>query len=176
MNCRSKLGRLKVIKQSKWKLHISKSFTALLSTNQNPISHMEWSNDSFKKMPPKPLPYIHIKAETMPEIAASLSTMPKLLKRPHAKILAFADSGCQTCTAGTELLRILRYPKEALIPTTHKISGITAQIQKNRNHWSAASQIFCKRTHLTPTSLHNQQHTRHIPFPVDPHRSRHPHY
>ena len=86
---------------------------------------MEWSNGSFKPRSPKPLPCLSIKVETMPDVTCSMSEISNPPKRAHTKIQAFADSGCQTCTAGTDLLKSLRYPQAALIPTSHKISGIT---------------------------------------------------
>ena len=41
------------------------------------------------------------------------------------KIRAYADSCCQTCTAGTDFLSSINFPPKALIQTTHKIIGIT---------------------------------------------------
>jgi len=41
------------------------------------------------------------------------------------KLSAFADSCCQTCTAGEEFLNQLKYPSNSLITTSHRIVGIT---------------------------------------------------
>ena len=40
-------------------------------------------------------------------------------------VLAVADTGCQTTTAGIEILRALDVDESFLIPTKHKIIGIT---------------------------------------------------
>ena len=40
-------------------------------------------------------------------------------------IQTIADTGCQTCTAGPELLEELRYPDDYLIQCSHRIAGIT---------------------------------------------------
>lgn len=43
---------------------------------------------------------------------------------PHT-VTAYADSCCQTCTAGTDLLEQIGVPESYLVPTRHRIVGIT---------------------------------------------------
>jgi len=38
---------------------------------------------------------------------------------------ALADTGCQTCTAGADILRQLKIDKKMLVPSCHRIAGIT---------------------------------------------------
>ena len=85
---------------------------------------MEWQDNSF--IPARP--------ESPPKIDISI----KILEKTHEQfgkkngpiitdILteAIADSGCQTCTAGPELLNKLKCPRAYLVKTKHKIVGIT---------------------------------------------------
>ena len=39
---------------------------------------------------------------------------------------SIADTGCQTCTGGTDILEVLKCPRSYLVPTTHRIMGINA--------------------------------------------------
>ena len=41
------------------------------------------------------------------------------------EIDSFADSGAQTCSSGPEILQHLNCPEKYLIPTSHRIKGIT---------------------------------------------------
>lgn len=85
---------------------------------------MEWHNDSFNPSQPEP----------PPKIPVTISILQKTHKRfgkgdiqlaTNALTDAIADSGCQTCTAGPEILTKLRCPHHYLVKTRHKIIGIT---------------------------------------------------
>ena len=85
---------------------------------------MEWKDDSF--------------APTRPESPPKIGISIKVLEQTHEQFgkkdgpiisdlrtEAVADSGCQTCTAGPELLNKLKCSYAYLVKTKHKIVGIT---------------------------------------------------
>ena len=41
------------------------------------------------------------------------------------EVKGLADTGCQTCTAGVDFLTQIQCPKSYLVPTHHRINGIT---------------------------------------------------
>ena len=85
---------------------------------------MEWLEDDFKMCPPKPLPSLKVKAEIMVESLRALGSKAPNILRNKTNLSVFADSCCQTCTAGPGLIASLGCPETALAPTTHAINGI----------------------------------------------------
>ena len=51
----------------------------------------------------------------------------KGIHRPHP-LDAVADSGCQTCSAGVDVLQKIGVPISYLVPTSHRIVGITESL------------------------------------------------
>ena len=85
---------------------------------------MEWHKNSFNPSRPEPPPVVPV----------TINVIQKTHKRFGKEDLplafnvdtnAIADSGCQTCTAGPEILTKLRCPNQYLVKTKHKIIGIT---------------------------------------------------
>ena len=87
---------------------------------------MAWSEEGekFVKKPPTPSPLLPVKLTLLTDSHKQFGIYcnQKVLER---KLTAVADTGCQTTTAGTDLLEALRIPKQFLIPTRHLIVGIT---------------------------------------------------
>ena len=107
-----------------------KSYVAALIKNAKSKSkgqpHMEWENDRFVPKKPAPSPYVSVKVSVMHESHKKLGVKLRGRRKECSRnIQALADSGCQTCTAGKELLDILDIPESFLVPTTHRIMGIT---------------------------------------------------
>ena len=102
--------RQQSIRQAKWKQRSAKCRTAAAaSVITKEVPHMEWSGDSFKPCSPKPLPSLQISAEILhrSHTQFGISQPPASVSNP-VKLSAFADSCCQTCTAGEEFLNQLR--------------------------------------------------------------------
>ena len=86
---------------------------------------MEWKGDSFAPSRPEKSPTLIVSVEIMQHTHERFG---KKLFRPlqRTNLTATADSGCQTCTAGPELLTDLKCPTSYLVKTRHRINGITA--------------------------------------------------
>ena len=90
---------------------------------------MEWISGNFKECTPKPLPSLIVKAEIMEESLKALGGKTTTNQKNN-KLTVYADSCCQTCTAGPDLIAALGCPETALAPTSHSINGITeAKVQ-----------------------------------------------
>ena len=88
-------------------------------------SHMEWNGDRFA---PQRLSGSSKLAVTVNVMFNEHSQLGTELTDNHYTthiVEAIADSGCQTCTAGVDLLQKIRYPESCLLPTRHQIIGIT---------------------------------------------------
>ena len=90
------------------------------------LPHMEWDRraDQFTKKPPAPPPIINVKTTILRDIHERYGFRIKKNSNPTS-VEAIADTGCQTITAGIDILRKLKVSKRSLVPTTHKILGIT---------------------------------------------------
>ena len=90
--------------------------------------HMEWDGSSFTPTPPSPSPRMDVKVSIMHTAHEKFGMKWKGSRRgaykPHT-VSTLADSGCQTSTAGVDLLEEIGCPITYLIPTTHRIMGIT---------------------------------------------------
>ena len=91
--------------------------------------HLCWNKeaDSFQPHAPPPSPIMMVTVRILTDVH-------KRYGRPveeHTSIVvssqieAIADTGCQTCTSGSKLLKHLKVPLSYLIPTRHRIIGIT---------------------------------------------------
>ena len=108
--------RQQTIRQAKWKQRNAKCRTATAaSVFTKEVPHMEWSGNSFKPCSPKPLPTLQISAEILhrSHTQFGISQPPASVSNP-VKLSAFADSCCQTCTAGKKFLNQLKYPSNSL--------------------------------------------------------------
>ena len=89
------------------------------------MPHLDWNREQFKRSPPDPPPLAAV------EVAMMLRTHAKfgcVLTGPvshNSHIIAFADTGAQTCSIGPEIQELLGYSDEYLVPTTNRIRGIT---------------------------------------------------
>ena len=81
---------------------------------------MEWNKNEQKFMEQHPAPPPMIDVEI-----AVISLDGKLTNKVMAKAKSCADSGCQTSTAGSDILKDLNIKPEELIHTKHGILGIT---------------------------------------------------
>ena len=45
--------------------------------------------------------------------------------KDQTEVVAYADSGAQTCASGPELLSTLSLDPSSLMPTSHRITGVT---------------------------------------------------
>ena len=90
------------------------------------VPHMEWNEhaNSFEKKAPSPSPRINVIVKLMSEAHEKFGIhCNKIL--PPKTMSAITDSGCQTTSAGINVLRELNIPERFLIPTRHCIVGIT---------------------------------------------------
>ena len=90
--------------------------------------HMEWDGEKFVPQTPAPSPIIKVDA-TLMEAAHKKLGMDWKGTRKGAfltrEVKGLADTGCQTCTAGVEFLTQIQCPRSYLVPTHHRINGIT---------------------------------------------------
>ena len=103
-----------------------KSFAAsILKT----YPHMEWNGSEFSPSPPAPSPRVEVKVSLMAaahkKMGIDWSGSRKPLHQSHVTN-ALTDSGCQTCTGGEDFLETIGCPKSYLVPTSHRIMGITS--------------------------------------------------
>ena len=92
------------------------------------IPHMEWNGTDFAPKRPAPSPRIDIQVSIMhaahERFGVKWKGSRKGIHKPHT-VRTLADSGCQTCTAGIDILEEIGCPLPYLVPTSHRIMGIT---------------------------------------------------
>ena len=90
---------------------------------------MEWNGTEFSPSAPAPSPRLEVKVTLMPaahkKLGIDWSGSRKNLHQSHFTN-ALTDSGCQTCTAGQDFLEDIGCPLSYLVPTSHRIMGITS--------------------------------------------------
>ena len=86
---------------------------------------MEWNNTDhkFEKRLPKPAPCLNVEVSLMTDTHRKFGVHCE--EFPPVNISAIADTGCQTSTSGSDVLSKMKIPERYLIPTRHKIVGIT---------------------------------------------------
>lgn len=85
---------------------------------------MEWKETSFTPQRPEPPPTVNIKVNIIKKTHERFGKFtPLSIKQGVTQ--AVTDSGCQTCTAGPELLSLMNCPKSYLVTTRHRTIGIT---------------------------------------------------
>ena len=112
-----------------------KTFASEIATMVRPghpgtfYPHMEWDGTTFTPASPSPPPLMDVNISMMPAAHETLgikwSGSRRDLHKPRTTS-ALADSGCQTCTAGVDFLEKIGCPKSFLVPTSHRIMGITS--------------------------------------------------
>ena len=95
------------------------------------IPHMEWSasEDRFQFCSPKSLPRLVVNMSVLTsahrDFNKTLSPHATENLRMNASVSTCTDTGAQTCASGPELLHILNMDAQYLIPTSHRIMGVT---------------------------------------------------
>ena len=90
------------------------------------VPHMEWdSRDmAFRQAKPRSMPLMSVSITPLPHAHASFGST--LAAAPQTATLhAIADTGAQTCAAGADLLDALGLSLGDLVPTSHRIKGVT---------------------------------------------------
>jgi hypothetical protein len=130
MRQRQKKHELRVKNERNATSRADKAFAAtLLHDSKKGYPHMEWDGSMFIPQPPAPSPEIRVNASIMHSAHQKLglrwSGSRKSAYKPRS-VDAIADTGCQTCTAGIDFLEEIGCPQSYLVPTSHRIIGITA--------------------------------------------------
>ena len=90
------------------------------------IPHLLWSGKEFSRQPPTEPPTVAVEISIMHRAHTSFGRNWHGRTVPRATVIvACADTGAQTCSSGPEILALLNCPEQYLIPTSHKIRGIT---------------------------------------------------
>ena len=86
---------------------------------------MEWSTETqqFVRMRPEPSPVLTVTVSIMEKSYKDFDR--QVPKAQPLNIVAVADSGCQTSTAGKGILRMMGLSEEVLMSTRHRIVGVT---------------------------------------------------
>ena len=95
-------------------------------TQSTTVPHLEWNGGLFQISPPEPPPSVRVEIAMLPGTHAAFGRVPKdpVSLRSH-HVLAFADTGAQTCSSGPDIQKLLGYTDGYLVSTTHRIRGIT---------------------------------------------------
>ena len=92
------------------------------------VPYLQWNGTEFKPKTPSKQPTVQVEVTVMHEshriFGKRWKGSRKGIHNP-TEISTVADTGCQTCTAGPELLKEIKCPTKYLIPTRHRILGIT---------------------------------------------------
>ena len=101
---------------------------AAMSSKLRVQPHLEWIDGSFQAQKPASSPMVKLNVSLMHDAHRSFGKHLKGSRKGaygSTEIDALADTGCQTCTAGEEFLDMLNCPRDYILPTRHKIVGIT---------------------------------------------------
>ena len=92
-----------------------------------PVPNIEWDGEKFCKAVPPPLPTLQVRI--IPLIGYHKVFLKIDIRvSPNTVIArAFTDTCAQTCVAGRNFLSKTNVPEGVLIPTSHKIKGVTDQ-------------------------------------------------
>jgi len=95
------------------------------------VPHMEWSSakESFVPQRPRPLPKLSVRISIIKDAHKHFRRPiidEKCTRIQSNTVDAYADSGAQTCACGTETLHSLGMDESDLIPTSHRIVGVTS--------------------------------------------------
>ena len=90
--------------------------------------HMEWDGANFVPTKPRPSPVLEVNTALMLSAHEKFGVKWRGSRKgayQSKRVKVVADSGCQTCIAGTDLLERIGCPEDFLIPTRLSIVGIT---------------------------------------------------
>lgn len=96
-----------------------------------PTRHMEWSETagSFVNNCPKALPQLQVSVSVMAsahrDFGREIPDLELHKIRNQTRITCCTDTGAQTCASSPDILRTLNVREKYLIPTSHKIVGVT---------------------------------------------------
>ena len=94
---------------------------------------MEWDGARSRFTAEKPKALASIQVQITPLMSAHESFHSPLPPTAHATLTtAVADTGAQTCASGPALLKSIGVERKDLIPTSHRIKGVT---QSNLDIW-----------------------------------------
>ena len=110
-----------------------KAFAATVKANLKSgvprgVPHCEWDGTDFVPTRPKPPPRVDVNVSIMHAAHKKFGVDWRGSRRgihQSRNVPSIADSGCQTCSAGTDVLELLGCPRTYLVPTSHQIVGIT---------------------------------------------------
>ena len=101
----------------------------ILRRNTMKRPHLQWKDGDFKAISPAAPPKLDVNVSIMHTAHKKFGLVwngsRKCAFNTH-NIQAIADTGCQTCTIGKEILQVLHCPENYMVPTSHRIVGITA--------------------------------------------------
>ena len=87
---------------------------------------MDWNGQCFLELDPRPSPTLKVEVSVMHQAHESFGRYARHRDiKSNVATSSFADSGAQTCSSGPEILDLLNCPDEYIIPTSHRICGIT---------------------------------------------------
>jgi hypothetical protein len=95
------------------------------------LPHMEWigSDGSFRHRDPRHLPKLQVQLSVLHDAHKNFGReIPATtLRNVHDGVIvnSCADTGAQTCASGLEILKVLNVSEKFLIPTSHRIIGVT---------------------------------------------------
>ena len=114
----------------------------------NAVPHLIWNGNRFQRGPPDPPPSLTIEITLIPEAHAEFGHASKKVSnlRTH-RITAVPDTGAQTCSSGPELQKVLGCPDRFLVPTRHRIRGITEAPLQIKGVIFARIRVGSRETH-----------------------------
>ena len=92
------------------------------------VPHLQWCEErqGFHPKRPAPPPQMMVDVKILSEVHEMYHDICKdAIPTSTTRVGALADTGCQTCTAGTDLLKELKIDAKVLVPSCHRIVGIT---------------------------------------------------
>ena len=92
------------------------------------LAHVEWDGKEFVRVNPQSLPSLELGISPLLEYHELFFNIKyPTVSSKGSTILVFTDTCAQTCVSGIELLHKLNLATDILIPTSHKIIGVTGR-------------------------------------------------
>ena len=89
--------------------------------------HVEWNEGRFVKANPLPLPSIKVQITPLLDYHEQFLSTELQSNSNQASVDVYTDTCAQTCIAGEALLHEINVDRSSLIPTSHRIVGVTKQ-------------------------------------------------
>ena len=86
---------------------------------------MSWDGNKFKQQAPSPSPIVQCHMEVMTHAHKSFGKHITGKPLSAQQVSSCTDTGAQTCSSGPEILERLGCSDDILVPTRHRIKGIT---------------------------------------------------